>query len=117
MSNAGHSRSYGAEAAAGYADRRFRFDIAYGYTDARFLKYVDGDNDYKDNYVPYVPRHTAYAAAEYFINFKRGPVDRISLRADWRGAGMIFWDEANEAASRSTACSGRPYRSRPEAFT
>ncbi|MCD7968960.1 MAG: TonB-dependent receptor [Alistipes sp.] len=95
MSNAGKSRSYGAEITAGYNHNGLRVDLSYGFTDARFVEYHDNHTDHKGNKVPYAPRNTVYAAGEYGIATGTGFPDRIFLRLDWRGAGKMYWNEAN----------------------
>ncbi|MCC8035434.1 MAG: TonB-dependent receptor [Rikenellaceae bacterium] len=97
MSNAGKSRSRGAELSAGYTGRNFILDASYGFTDARFIEYNDNQNDYKGHKVPYAPRNTLYAGGEYRFEIPKGFLDRISLRVDWRGAGSMYWNEDNSA--------------------
>lgn len=91
MTNAGKTRSCGAELSGNFAVGRWRLDVSYGYTNARFVRYDDGKHDYAHRRVPYAPMHTAFASACY------SPVDGLSLDVNVRGVGDIYWDEANTA--------------------
>ncbi len=64
MTNAGRSRSWGGEAAiAARACSGLLFNASYGYTNAKFIDYIDGLDDYAGNFVPYSPSHTLFAGA------------------------------------------------------
>ena len=98
MTNAGKTRSVGAEASMGvnFTDN-LGMNLSYGYCDARFVRYNDGKADYKDKHVPYCPQHTLFAQAFYTYNFK-GDSDwaqSITLDASLKGTGEIYWNEAN----------------------
>jgi outer membrane receptor for Fe3+-dicitrate len=88
-------------------DNRLHWTAGYGFTRAVFKEYidsvkVDGANvavDYKDNYVPFVPRHTFSLAADYTI-------DRLTFGANVTGQGKIFWDEANSYSQKLYATLG-----------
>ncbi len=103
MTNAGRSRSFGAEVSgslrllADCLHHRSELELtaAYGYTNATFLKYTSGANDYKGNYVPYAPRHTVSASATYRIPLNHNHRSVLALRVGTNGAGRIYWDEAN----------------------
>lgn len=87
--NSGRSRSLGGEAALRWRiTDGLQAQAAYGYTDARFR---DG------GYVPFVPRHTFAVGATQTWTLKSPRHDIISLHADYRGAGRIYWTEANTA--------------------
>lgn len=97
MTNAGHTQSYGAELSLGvnlascvniYAD--------YGYTNAKFIDYDDGEEQYAGNYVPYSPQHTASLRADYTLNLNRSREYDLRFSAGIRGIGDIYWDETNE---------------------
>ncbi len=94
VSNAGKSRSYGAEVSlrAAMADDRLHVAANYGYTHATFRQY----DDYTGNRVPYVPEHTANLSAEWTQPFATTAFVRsLTVGADVVGAGRIYWDEAN----------------------
>ena len=98
MTNAGKTRSVGAEASMGinFTDN-LGMNLSYGYCDARFVRYNDGKADYCDKHVPYCPQHTLFAQAFYTYNFK-GDSDwaqSITLDASLKGTGEIYWNEAN----------------------
>lgn len=109
MVNAGRSSSCGVELSLrGSAfDNRLHWTAGYGFTRAVFKEYidsvkVDGANvavDYKDNYVPFVPRHTFSLAADYTTG-------RLTFGANVAGQGKIFWDEANSYSQKLYATLG-----------
>lgn len=96
MANAGHSRIWGVEveAARRIADN-LRLNAAYGFTHATFLDYPDGLQNHRGKRIPYVPAHTLAAGADWFIALPRHPGWLVTLHADMRGAGRIWWDEEN----------------------
>ncbi len=98
MTNAGKTRSVGAEASLGvnFTDN-LGMNLSYGYCDARFVRYNDGKADYKDKHVPYCPQHTLFAQAFYTYNFKGGSdwAQSITIDANLKGTGEIYWNEAN----------------------
>lgn len=105
MSNAGASRSRGAELSVAWTPNdRFMLSANYGYTHAKFKDYKDfvkneaGEKvevNYAGNYLPYAPQHTASAMASYRIPLNCAVLDDITLNASWQGAGKIYWNEAN----------------------
>jgi len=96
MTNAGRSRSLGGELSLQIAPRNnFVIDAAYGYTDARFVRYDDGKADYAGKRIPYAPEHTLSLAAEWSIPTGVEWLGNVTLRAGARGAGRIRWNEAN----------------------
>lgn len=95
MTNAGRTRNMGVEATADYSHGRWHLNASWGFTDATFRRYVSGTQNYRGNYIPYVPRHTVSAGADYTLPVAALWLDRITLHADWRAVGPIYWDEAN----------------------
>ena len=96
MSNAGESRSLGAELSVNWTPNdKFSLSGNYGYTNAKFEEFNDGVTDYSGNYLPYAPQHTASAMASYRIPLNCAVLDDITLNASWQGAGKIYWNEAN----------------------
>ncbi len=95
MTNAGRTRSFGAEATLTYSpSETLTFQASYGYTNATFRIYNDGKADYRGKYVPYAPRNTLFLSADYQLPcsvFGATP----SVNTALRGVGKIFWDEAN----------------------
>ena len=96
--NAGKSHSYGAEASlrAALTDA-LTLNACYGYTYATFKDYATSDkNNYKGNYVPFVPKHTMNIGGQYVFRINPGHLlDRIQLNANYTAAGRIYWTEEN----------------------
>lgn len=68
MTNAGRTRSFGAEAAVRFTPwRNLGIDTSYGYTDARFVRYDNGQEDFGGNRIPYAPQHTFSARAVWTL--------------------------------------------------
>ena len=103
MSNAGKSRSRGVETTLEWQRREPLRGLSvvgsYGYTNAKFVEFNDGKNDYADNYLPYAPQHTASLGVSYrFFVSNNGFLQYLDLNASWQGAGKIYWNEANTSA-------------------
>ena len=98
MRNAGRTRSAGAELAVdAYPCRGLRLAVSYGYTNAKFVDYHDGKRNYNGNHVPYAPQNTFDVSAEYRMEFS-SVIDAVMLRVGYKGAGKIYWDDANTAS-------------------
>lgn len=95
MSNAGHTRSLGAEVSLTYSYKGFRFNGNYGYTNACFISYDDGHNNYAGKIIPYAPQNTVIIGGEYSLFFDSRWIDRLLFRVDWQGVGKIYWNEEN----------------------
>lgn len=95
MSNAARARSFGVELTADYSYRGFNLRGDYGYTNARFREYNDGIEDYAGKRIPYSPEHTASVVASYNWRFNNKQLKGITLLADYRATGPIYWNEAN----------------------
>lgn len=99
--NAGKSRSLGAEASlrAQLTDK-FSLNGNYGYTYATFTDYVVSETEnYNGNYVPFVPKHTFTVGGQYIFPFRKNAIlDNITLDANYRAAGRIYWTEQNNAS-------------------
>lgn len=96
MSNAGHSRSRGAELSLSWQVAKGLMIMGnYGYTSAKFEEFSDGVNDYAGNYLPYAPQHTASLGASYRWDINRKLLDALTLNCSWQGMGKIYWNEAN----------------------
>lgn len=95
MTNAGETRSIGGEIALNANILSgLNLGVSYGYTNARFVNYNDGITDYKDKYVPYVPKNTLAANLTYTLH-KVGFMDNLSFRIGYNGIGEIYWNEEN----------------------
>ena len=105
MTNAGRTRSLGAEAALQVSPwRQLDINLAYGYTDARFVKYETTVKDdagtpvrisYKDNRIPYAPQHTFSANAAWTVATDVTWLGDVVLQTGVRCAGRIWWNEEN----------------------
>ena len=96
MTNAGKSRSMGAEVSIRAAiTNRLGMSASYGFTDAKFVEYNNGKLDMKDKTLPYAPKNTIYGEAYYTIPLTNDYVQRISLNVNAKAVGDIYWDEAN----------------------
>ena len=95
MSNAARARSFGLELTVDYAYNGFNLRGDYGYTNARFREYNDGIEDYAGKRIPYSPEHTASLVASYCWRFDNKQLQSITLMADYRATGPIYWNEAN----------------------
>ncbi len=91
--NSGRSRSAGAEVSLrALITDDFSMDAAYGYTHATFC------DDNRDTFVPFVPSHTlSIGATQQWLLPVSAWLDKVSLHANYRGAGRIYWTEANTA--------------------
>jgi len=95
--NAGTSVSKGAEfSLRAIPSSAVGFTLSYGYTHATFSSYTySSEEDYSGNYLPFVPRHTFSAGADYRIPFRTAISDRLLLEAGYTGMGDIYWHENN----------------------
>lgn len=99
MTNAGRTRSYGAEASLTYRPHRnVSLSAAYGYTNARFTKFVSGNEDYRGKRIPYSPEHTLSARATYTIPLPVRWAESVVVSAGYKGAGRIYWNEENSVS-------------------
>ncbi len=96
MTNAGRTRSYGVEATANWqAADGLLINASYGYTNATFRKYNNGQQDFRGKHLPYAPSNTLFASANYtFSKTLLGAVPSANVSV--RGVGEIYWDEANK---------------------
>ena len=95
MSNAARARSAGVELSASYEYSGFNIVADYGFTDARFRDYDDGTANYKGNVLPYAPQNTINLMAGYTWSLSNKHLKSITLAADWRAIGPIYWNESN----------------------
>lgn len=96
MTNAGKTHSWGAEFAMKVSPTQWtHLNVSYGFTHATFRDYDDGKVDHSGKRVPYTPMHTLFAEGAHTIKVG-GSEDRLlTLAANVRAAGDIYWDEAN----------------------
>jgi outer membrane receptor protein involved in Fe transport len=108
MSNAGRTRSSGAELSANYRYRNLHLTGNYGYTHATFIVFDNGNDNYSGKRVPYAPVHTVSASCEYRVDLSRKWIDRILFNVGWQGVGKIYWNENNTLS--------QPFYSLPDAY-
>lgn len=96
MTNAGRTRSSGAELSATYTPHRnVTLSVSYGHTDARFRRYVSGEDDFRGKHIPYAPSNTMSARISYMLPLSAGRLERLVFSAGCDGAGRIYWNEEN----------------------
>lgn len=95
MSNAGESRSYGAELSARWRVGRVTLDGSFGYSNAKFEKFVSEGRDYSGKYLPFAPRETVSLNFAYDIPVPASFAHHLVLNVGWNGVGHIYWNEAN----------------------
>ena len=93
--NADRSRSIGMEASlqAAVTDA-LSINAAYGYTHATLRH--SGDEEHPSDYlVPFAPQHTMSIGAQYTWH-TRGWLQHITIGADGKGNGRIYWTREND---------------------
>ncbi len=96
MTNAGRTRSLGGELSLqAHPWRNLEITTAYGYTDARFVRYDNGRADFAGNRIPYAPANTLSAIAAWTIPTGVAWLGDLVLRGGVKGAGRIWWNEEN----------------------
>lgn len=97
MVNAGRSRSMGIEISARGAllENRLKLSAGYGYTRSKFRSYDDGRNNYKGNYVPFVPMHNLSASSEYIQPIGK-TLKSLTVGINTTALGRIYWTERND---------------------
>jgi iron complex outermembrane receptor protein len=102
LSNAGESVSKGFEITLKTLPvRGFKPVLSYGYTDARFVRYVkDSTTNFNGNAIPFIPKHTLNFVLRKSIDFNDARmVDRMDINFIYRGLGKIYWNEENTFSS------------------
>ena len=95
MTNAGRTRSAGAELTMAWApDDAWNFRASYGFTNAVFTRYNNGIQDLRHYRLPYAPAHTLFASADYKLPFSFWDLTP-SVNVNTRAAGDIYWNDAN----------------------
>ncbi len=96
MTNAGRTRSFGAELQLRYRPLDdLLLHASYGYTNATFRRYDDGIADYRGKRVPYAPEHTLFGEVSYTASPLVFAGITPSVTATARCVGDIYWNEAN----------------------
>lgn len=99
MTNAGRTRSRGVEVTATWKPvQALSLQGSYGYTDARFTRYDNGKADMAGKRLPYAPSHTMFLSGRYTLPQLRSVQPVLAV---WtRGAGNIYWDDANTVSQK-----------------
>ena len=116
MTNAGHSRSLGAEFSGRASIGNYDFNGSYGYANAKFISYNDNKEDFAGKYIPYVPQHTLFASVQYTINLNSSFFDSICINVNTNGAGSIYWNEQNSLSQPFYALLGSEIRFENDKF-
>ena len=97
MVNAGKSHSCGIETTlrGNSFNNALDWSVSYAFTNAKFDEY----DNYKGNYVPFVPKHMLNAMADWHIN-------KLTIGANLSSQGKTWWDEANTFYQRFYALLG-----------
>jgi outer membrane receptor protein involved in Fe transport len=94
--NAGRSNNLGTEFSVRLAVvKNLQINVQHGYTKATFDNFVFDGNDYSGNYVPFVPRNTLSAGAEYTIDIHKKLLENISIAAQYSYYTNIYFTERN----------------------
>ena len=111
MTNAGEARSFGAEISLRYTPiTNLELSASYGYTNAKFLEYHNGKEDFAHNYIPYSPSNTMFAGVTYSIPTSLEWLNAITLNANVKGVGEIQWNENNTISQPFYAVMGASIR-------
>ncbi len=96
MTNAGKTRSIGGEISLNYiAADWLQLNGSLGYTDARFVEYYNGIEDFKNKFLPYVPNTTLFLQGVFTKEFTSGIIKNLSMDINFRNTGRIYWNESN----------------------
>ncbi|MDY6300947.1 MAG: TonB-dependent receptor [Bacteroidales bacterium] len=96
MTNAGKTHSWGAEFAISVTPTELtHMNLSYGFTHATFKDYNDGKVDHSGKRVPYAPMHTLFAEVDHSFKISNDMNKMLTLAANVRATGDIYWDEAN----------------------
>lgn len=97
MTNAGRTRSYGGELSLRWRTPvdGLSLSASYGYTNACFRSYRSGNEDFRGKQIPYAPRNTLFAGADYRIGTGGKVLNNVIFNVNCRGIGRIMWDDQN----------------------
>ncbi len=114
MTNAGRTRSLGAELSARWSPTEdITVTSAYGYTNATFREYDNGRADFRGKRLPYAPAHTLFASASWITPWHPAGLS-TEVNVTVRGAGDIMWNEENSIRQKFYALPGASFTLRGE---
>jgi len=98
LRNAGRSYSYGTEfSLKALIVKGWNANMSYGYTEAKFVDYHYGANDYSDNYIPYVPNHTLMLGSDYTLLINKPCLDKVLFSWQYIETGKLYWNDNNSS--------------------
>lgn len=107
MTNAGRTRSFGGELAVSWNPLdRLAFTASYGYTNAKFIDFFNGIEDFSGKFVPYAPQNTLFVQGLWTIPLSLRHIKAIVADVNMRGTGKIYWNEQNSLAQNFYALLG-----------
>ena len=107
MANAGKTRSIGGELSLKWLPiDNWEFNGSYGFTDARFIEFNNGIEDYKGKRIPYAPMNTLFFQGLYTVKTQSKLIERVVLDLNVRGTGKVFWNESNTQYQNFYALAG-----------
>ena len=96
MTNAGKTRSFGGEISAVWKPYdSIDLNASYGYTNARFIKFFDGRENYAGKRLPYAPQNTLFIQLLYTIQPIVFGDKKLIFDLNLRSTGNIYWNESN----------------------
>lgn len=96
MTNAGRTRSFGGELSASWTPvDRLAFTASYGYTNARFIDFFNGIENFSGKFVPYAPQNTLFIQGVWTIPLPHKHIKALVADVSMRGTGKIYWNEQN----------------------
>lgn len=96
MTNAAKSRSFGLETSLmAKLTKNISLNINYSYTNAKFISYNDGKQDYKDKYLMYYPINSLSVVLDYLWRLDNRMLDNINFSVAYLGVGDIYFNQAN----------------------
>lgn len=99
LTNAGKSESKGVEFEIKVLPaKNLEIWLASGYNEAKFIDYEKNEKeDYSGNYLPYVPKYSVNAGANYTVEVNKNWLDYIRFNLTYNGFGKHYWNEDNIA--------------------
>lgn len=118
MANAGQTRSFGVEYSMQVRPwQNVEISAAYGYTNAKFVRYDNGKADFKGKILPYAPQHTLSTGIAWTIPTGVSWLGDLVLLADAKCTGRIWWNEENTLSQPFYALLGASARIEHEHYS